>query len=383
MDNWCIFRQIIIGMAFSILDSFQASPKERRRRHLLVLLAAIAISWTLWCIVSIPYYRDFSGVAFWKEIGIDFAEHIVEATLLIELSLLFCLVLVRFFWNRIRSFWQMIAMLLILAVFNILCAYGVAAFYRWVYPENATVFWRVFYSDSAMTSVLSTACLISFLVSRHREEELAKQEADDKAKAEELIALRSKLDSLALQADNHFVFNSFNTLYNLIPVNPDDAQKFTLHLSHIYRYLVSNTERHLVPLNAELDFTRDYTDMLQWRYQGVSVETAPKLNTLDCYVIPVSLQMLVENALKHNRHGKNELLLIKIYREDDYIVVENNILPRHDPPAKSGHGLGNLSSRYKLLCGRDIIIDNNTERFMVGIPIIDTEETIEDESSNY
>ncbi len=125
-------------MAFSILDSFQASPKERRRRHLLVLL--------------------------------------------------------------------------ILAVFNILCAYGVAAFYRWVYPENPTVFWRVFYSDSAMTSVLSTACLISFLVSRHREEELAKQESDAKAKAEELIALRSKLDSLALQADNHFVFNSFNTL---------------------------------------------------------------------------------------------------------------------------------------------------------------------------
>ena len=73
MDNWRIIRQIIIGMAFSILDSFQASPKERRRRHLLVLLAAIAISWTLWGIVSIPYYRDFSGVAFWKEIGIDFA----------------------------------------------------------------------------------------------------------------------------------------------------------------------------------------------------------------------------------------------------------------------------------------------------------------------
>ena len=119
-------------MAFSILNSFQASPKERRRRHLLVLLAAIAISWTLWCIVSIPYYRDLSGAAFWREIGIDFAEHIVEATLLIELSLLFCLVLVRFFWNRIRSFWQLIAMLLILAVFNILCAYGVAAFYRWV-----------------------------------------------------------------------------------------------------------------------------------------------------------------------------------------------------------------------------------------------------------
>ena len=369
-------------MAFSILDSFQASPKERRRRHLLVLLAAIAISWTLWCIVSIPYYRDLSGAAFWKEIGIDFAEHIVEATLLIELSLLLCLVLVRFFWNRIRSFWQLIAMLLILAVFNILCAYGVAAFYRWVYPDNTTLFWRVFYSDSAMTSVLSTACLISFLVSRHHDEEVAKQEAEAKAKAEELIVLRSRLDSLALQADNHFVFNSFNTLYNLIPVNPDDAQKFTLHLSRIYRYLVSNTERHLVPLNAELDFTRDYIDMLRWRYQGVTAEISPELKTADGYVIPVSVQMLVENALKHNRHGANNPLSIKVYSEGDSIVVSNNILPRYDTPAESGHGLSNLSARYKLLSGRDIVIEKTDDCFKVSLPLLIKDEMTDDESTD-
>ena len=148
-------------MYFSIFDTYNTSKEERRRRHLTVVLLAIAVSWALWCVVSIPYYKDFSGFALLSEVGVDLAEHIVETTVLIELSLLFCAAVVRIFWKQEKSFIRMLLMVLIVALFNILCAYGVAVFYRTVYPENTTVFWRVFYTDSAMTSVLSTACLIS------------------------------------------------------------------------------------------------------------------------------------------------------------------------------------------------------------------------------
>ena len=366
-----IFRQNTAAMYFSIFDTYNTSKEERRHRHLTVVLLAIAVSWALWCVVSIPYYKDFSGLALLGEVGVDLAEHIVETTVLIELSLLFCAAVVRIFWKQEKSFIRMLMMVLIVALFNILCAYGVAAFYRAVYPENTTVFWRVFYTDSAMTSVLSTTCLISFLISRHHDEEEAKTQAEMQAKEEELAALQSRLDSLALQADNHFVFNSFSTLYNLIPEEAEDARTFTLNLSNIYRYLMMNASTHIVPLQKELAFTKEYLNLIGYRYSGVSAEIAGDLETENAYVVPVSVQMMVENALKHNRHGEGAGLHIRIYKEADWIIVENNILPRLDTPEKSGRGLENLGSRYELLSGKKLTIENDGKTFRVGLPLLD------------
>lgn len=369
-------------MYFSIFDTYKTRPEERRRRHFLVLALAIAASWVLWCLVSIKYYSGFDGTSLLKELGTDLAEHIVETTVLIELSLQFCWLVTRMFWRSEKTFWRMLMMVLIVAAFNILCSWAVAAFYEKVFPDNPTVFWRVFYTDSAMTSVLSTTCLISFLISRHRDEEEAKADAERKAHIEEIARLRGKLDALALQADNHFVFNSFNTLYNMIPVSPDDARLFTMDLSRIYRYLVSSTEKHFVPLKAELDFARNYIDMLRWRYQGVSVDISEGLDGAVGYVIPVSVQMLVENALKHNRHGSGDLLNIKVFRDKDFICVSNNLLPRLDTPATSGHGLRNLSTRYELLCGRRLKIEKNDEFFRVSMPLLSQEELYNHESTD-
>ena len=369
-------------MYFSLFDTYKTGPEERRRRHLIILVLAVAVSWLLWCIVSISYYRNFSGWALLKEVGIDFAEHLVEAIVLIELSLRFCSLVARLFWKHQKSFGRMLEMVLIVAVFNILCAFGVAAFYRWVYPENTTVFWRVFYTDSAMTSVLSTACLISFLISRHRDEEEAKSEAEARIREDELKALRSKLDTLALQADNHFVFNSFSTLYNLIPEEAEDARAFTLNLSNIYRYLMMNSSTHVVPLQKELAFTKEYLNLIRYRYSGVSIEIAEDLQTTGAFVVPVSVQMLVENALKHNRHGEGAGLHIRIFRDADRIVVENNILPRFDSPAKSGHGLKNLGERYELLCGKNLKTENDGSAFRVSLPLLDINEIRYESSDN-
>ena len=369
-------------MYFSIFDTYNTSKEERRRRHLTVVLLAIAVSWALWCVVSIPYYKSLNGLALLKELGVDLAEHIVETTVLIELSLLFCAAVARIFWKQEKTFVRMLLMVLIVALFNVLCAYGVAVFYRAVYPENTTLFWRVFYTDSAMTSVLSTACLISFLISRHRDEEEAKAAAEVQATEEELAALQSKLDALALQADNHFVFNSFSTLYNLIPEEAEDARTFTLSLSNIYRYLMMNASTHIVPLQKELAFTKEYLNLINYRYSGVSAEIAGNLDGVSAYVVPVSVQMMVENALKHNRHGAEASLTIRIYKEGDRIVVENNILPRFDSPQKSGHGLKNLSSRYELLSGKQLTIDNDGKTFRVGLPLLNSNDIRYESSDN-
>lgn len=348
----------------------------------MVVLLAIAVSWLLWCVVSIPYYADFSGWALIGEMGVDFAEHLVETTVLIELSLLFCTAVVRVFWKQKKTFGRMLVMVLLVALFNILCAYGVAAFYRAVYPGNTTVFWRVFYTDSAMTSVLSTTCLISFLISRHRDEEEAKAQAEVQATEKEISALQSRLDTLALQADNHFVFNSFSTLYNLIPEEAEDARAFTLNISNIYRYLMMNSSTHEVPLQKELSFTKKYINLIGYRYSGVSAEIAGDIDTNNAYVVPVSVQMLVENALKHNRHGEGAGLRIHIFRDGDMIVVENNILPRLDSPEKSGRGLKNLNSRYELLSGRKLSINNDGKTFRVGLPLLSANDLRYESSDN-
>ena len=369
-------------MYYSVFDISKVSRKERWRRHLVVVALSVSVSWLLWYLVSISYYRQFSGLALLIEMGKDLARHLVETTILIELSLLFCAIVSQLFWKQQKTFVRMLVMVLLVAMFNIICAYGVAVFYRTIYPDNNTLFWRVFYTDSAMNSVLSTACMISFVISRHRDEEEAKTAALIHAKEDELSALQSKLDTLALQADNHFVFNSFSTLYSMIPEEAEDARTFTMNLSNIYRYLMLNACNQVVPLENELSFTKEYLNLIGYRYSGVSAEIDDCLSFDYVFVVPVSVQMLVENAMKHNRHGEGAGLHIRIYREGDRIFVENNILPRLDIPEKSGRGLDNLRSRYELLSKKTLIIDNNGGTFRVGLPLLKANDICYESSDN-
>ena len=117
-------------------------------------------------------------------------------------------------------------------------------------------------------------------------------------------------------------------------------------------------------------------------HSGVSAEIAGNLDGVSAYVVPVSVQMMVENALKHNRHGAEASLTIRIYKDGDRIVVENNILPRFDSPQKSGHGLKNLSSRYELLSGKQLTIENDGKTFRVGLPLLNSNDIRYESSDN-
>ena len=355
---------------YSIFDGTAFPAGERRRRRLAVLFLCVGISWVLWCVVSVPYYRTLPVSALWREIPWNLFEHLVETILLAGASLYLNRLVLRAFWRRSKSFYSL--MLLVVLVFSvcILLSLGVALFYQAVYPAKEDIFWRAFYTDSAMTSVLSAAVMISFMVSRHEEEHLAHETAVAQVHAAELVQLQSKLDKLALQADNHFVFNTLNVLYNLISVRPDDARDFTLKLARIYRYLLSCDARKIISVGQEIAFTKDYLSLIDYRYPGVRYQVDPQLDSCEGFLPPVSVQMMVENVLKHNRHGEKEDLRIHVYLQDDYIVVENNILPRLDTPEESGHGIQNLSSRSELLCGKKVKVENNGACFRVFIPLI-------------
>ena len=350
---------------------------------MLLLVNAVVLSWIVWCIVNFRNYAELQGVVLLKEVLIDMLENLIEVSVLVELSLLYSRIIFRVFWKHNKTIRNLFTQVIILTLFNILTCLVFGMVYRVLYPEDESIIFRIFISDYTVVSILSTTYFVSFLISRYRNEEEAKIHAERMALQNENIALQAKMDKLALQTNNHFMFNCFSTLGGMIRTRPEDAERFLIELSETYRYLVRNGDRHIIPLKDELLFTEHYVTLVHYRYDGISVKIDDGLRNTDAFTTPVSIQQLVENAVKHNRHGNEEQLLVEILRSEDYIVVRNNILKRLDEDAgNTQSGLKNLEERIRLISGKDIIVNNDGLTFTVRVPLI-YEEELNDESMDY
>jgi sensor histidine kinase YesM len=177
-------------------------------------------------------------------------------------------------------------------------------------------------------------------------------------------------ETLKNQVNPHFLFNSLNTLSALITSKPDTAEKFITGLSSIYRYILENSRKDKVPLNSELTFIKDYFDLQKVRDEEKIVLKKETPETTDFMILPVSLQILVENAFKHNMATRENPLTISIYIDNQYIVVKNNLQKMPTQLKSSGIGLNNLAERTRLITGRDIIIEESDKYFTVKVPLI-------------
>ncbi|MBR3499868.1 MAG: histidine kinase [Bacteroidales bacterium] len=324
--------------------------------HWAMLGIAIAFSWILWSIVNIPVFRQLSGWRLVLEILKEFAEQIIETTILLELSLLYIKIIVNAFWTREHSVKNLLAQIMILTVFNGIISVASASVYQYIYPLKEGLFAKIAFTDYLNLSVLTTAWLVFFLMNKYREEEL--------------VGLQAKLNNLSLQINNHFVFNSMSTLSSLISSDPEEAKVFLQEFTDIYRYLVTNADKSVIAIKDEIAFVRRFADLLQQRYSGVSLVVSADVESIDGYVCPIAIQNLVENAIKHNRHGKGNPLTIKIKTSDGYIVVSNNLMERDDISTGTGTGLQNLKNRYSLLTGKTVIVAKKQTVFEVRIPIL-------------
>ena len=314
-------------------------------------------------------YAALSGSELFREILVDFLENLVEVVALVELSIIYSKIIIRVFWNQKRTITRLFVQVLILSLLNVLSSLAIGGIYHCAYPEQKDIIQRIFVSDFFVVTVLTTTYFVSFLISRHRKEEI--------------LSLQTKLDNLALRTDNHFIFNCFSTLEGMIRTRPDDALKFLQELSEMFRYLVHNGNKHLVLLSEEIRFTDNYVSLIHYRYDGIRVCVDDSLRRVSAYVFPVSIQQLVENAVKHNRHGEKNMLSIEVHLDGDSIEVKNNILERKDMPAEgTGVGLKTLGERMKLFSGKEIRVDNDGRSFSVHVPLI-YEEDLKDESLDY
>ncbi len=187
---------------------------------------------------------------------------------------------------------------------------------------------------------------------------------------EEAIRLQYKV--LSNQVNPHFLFNALNVLNSLIAIDTARAQNFVNKLSSFYRLLLNFKDKDIISLDEELHFVNIYIDLQQERFGDniIYFDNLPK--TKDCEIIPMTLQMLVENAIKHNQITKNKKLSIEIYAENDYIIVKNNYNPYTNPKDGEHFGLQNLKERYQFLTDHEVIVTQGLGYFTVQIPFLKT-----------
>ena len=194
----------------------------------------------------------------------------------------------------------------------------------------------------------------------------------------------AQFESLKNQIDPHFLFNSLNVLNSLIEENPENAQKFTTSLSKIYRYVLEQKDKELVSVEEELAFAKTYMNLLKMRFENsLFYEIPEKIEHPEAKVVPLSLQLLLENTVKHNIASQQKPLHIRIFMANNYLAVQNDFQKKEVLQTRQGVGLQNIVDRYSIITDRKVLIEQNKETFTVKIPVLTKQINIMETKTQY
>ena len=187
--------------------------------------------------------------------------------------------------------------------------------------------------------------------------------------------VESQYEALKSQINPHFLFNSFNTLISIIEENPGLAVEFVEKLSDFYRSILQYREKEVISLQEEIELVKNYAFLLQKRY-GSSLQLVVQTDGQQGYIAPLTLQMLVENAVKHNIISKSRPLSIEILSQPEgYIMVRNTLQKKLTQEPSTGFGLHSIINRYQLLSERSLRVEEDGQYFCVCVPVIKNERT--------
>jgi LytS/YehU family sensor histidine kinase len=234
---------------------------------------------------------------------------------------------------------------------------------------NGVPDWNVIWQSSLIilvcvifiTHVYETVFLV-----KETESEMIRNEQLERAKVE------AELEALKNQIDPHFIFNSLNTLSHMIEDKPIKAKQFNDNLAEVYRYILQNKARDLVLLKEEMSFLQNYFALLKIRFEtAVQMQVLVDEGKTDQYLIPpISLQILVENAIKHNEFSEKLPLTIEIKLANDELTITNPIRRKTLRKPSSKIGLQNLKERYRLITHKEIVIMDVENDFIVTLPVL-------------
>lgn len=267
-----------------------------------------------------------------------------------------------FSWHK-EPIKRLMAGLIGMTVYTIGAVFGIIYAFHFAFGfDVGDKFYGTLYSTILITLVITMfmtgrAFLLNWRESAVEAERLKKEN------------MEAQYNSLRSQVNPHFLFNSLNALTNLVYQDQDKAVKFIKQLSTVYRYVLSTRDKEMVSLAEELEFLHSYLFLQQIRF-GEKLKLHVDLNG-DGFVAPLVLQMLVENAIKHNIIADEQPLSIRIYKDETFVIVENNLQKKSIPTDEStGAGLENIKKRYSFLSSESVRVEDNEHSFKVSVPII-------------
>lgn len=272
--------------------------------------------------------------------------------------------------TRTRTIFGIIALVIVNVVVSYLCGYLNFV----VIQKTATTetFFSGKYNLINWFTINISLMISAFLHAKGFMEEL-KNNTKKEVVEQKLIAksANAQFESLKNQLDPHFLFNSLNVLTALIDENPEQAQKFTTSMSKIYRYVLEQKDKEMVKVEDEIEFAKIYCNLLKTRFED-SVDFTFDINNDDLqkFVVPLSLQLLLENCIKHNFATSSKPLNIRIFTEGKFLCIENNLQVREQLKESAGIGLANIVQRYALLTNDNVFIEKTEQTFKVKIPIL-------------
>ena len=257
------------------------------------------------------------------------------------------------------------------SLFTTMACLAVLNFILWVviWKNPINSLWiegnRTFYITALIITVIVTTTLyaIGFFQEVQKEKLISAKLRQEK--------LASELGVLRSQVDPHFLFNSFNVLSGLIDEDKNKAQEFLSGLSKIYRYILEQRNDATSTVRDELKFAQQYLHLQKMRFEdSIQLKATISEVTLGKKIPSLSLQLLLENAIKHNGFDTKNPLDIVISEQDDNLIIRNNRKIRRNISNSNGIGLQNIADRYKLLTKKEPIIEANNEFFTVKLPLI-------------
>ena len=334
-------------------------------KHLKQFSIILVICYVIVLAINFEYTKQFNSLSYLKQFVNVF-------TYTFGIYLANSLVLSDYYLNRKKNFENiliggilvniltaLVVLLLEFLGYLVIVNNSVAEAFTFVKNNSTFMLW--------FSMTISTTVYIVLLIRRKDKIEVTQQK-DIAVKA------TASFETLKNQLDPHFLFNSLNVLSSLIEENPKKAQEFTVALSKIYRYVLDQKDKNLISVEEELNFAKLYVSLLKMRFEdAIIINFQTDIDMNDFRIVPLSLQLLLENAIKHNIISDQKPLQINIFKEDNYLLVQNSYQKKQTFEKSTGIGLQNIIQRYNLVSNLEINIQQTDKHYIVKLPLISGE----------
>ncbi|WP_212003909.1 sensor histidine kinase [Chitinophaga sp. HK235] len=360
------------------------AEKMFNRYYRIFIIPMIFLLYYLLSYLVNPYSESWSRMSklSWRELIIEWTIMMIFCWLITELSLITARWMDRWIpWERwpirrfiAQLFGQIISVGILLSILYVTLSliFGPPEEKPATIPEKLDE-WQFVFVCVMLSILISAVHTGNFFLQRWKTSMLEASELELKAAELRQIAMQSQLQSLKLQLDPHFMFNNFSTLSALIEEDKDTALSFLENLSRVYRYMIVNLNNDIITLGAELRFIQAYIYLIRIRHgNNVDIQITIPDSITNRGIPPITLQLLIENAIKHNVASGEQPLHIRIYQQEEgKLTVSNNTqrIPNVIPSTKLG--LENIKNRYGLLSDQAPEIKEENSMFMVTLPLLD------------